>query len=655
MPMQTENEDRRASHVRRVELETLVEICGRDEGVPPFEAESVEISGRGMQVRTRFLPDLHTPLVLRFEHDGHEVLVEGEVAWRKGDDQGGQFGIKFTALDSKSVAALKALSVQAAARETQDEDAEGSAHVLSERGAPVKLHIQGLGAPMKARVFRGTARKLEVGSQLEFLKVGKSLELEDVSAGNRRSAHIDGVTVAIDAQSQIPQLVVSLRYEGVEDDTPAPTILGSRKDKKRAAARAAREDEGDFSDSEDAEDSDDESEEDEYTEDIFKGKVGALAASAGRAVKNGSVQVATWSTQAVGGFGDLFRSVSARVASSKPRATTPRRTSRPPQGVGARQQARRGEALRPQQSPRRPNEDARSVRNIKPWLYGGALAACIWGTYSWLGHAADQDSAYALHDGVAPAAPAGVDPERGAARGPRPESGLPAASDAVAASADGPAQRFPKGAALSAEQQLQANNRGIVAQVPLFGPTEMATNEGAPINPPPRSEVVDEYSLSKDQVFGDDRVQAAPRQMPDIPGMGQAAQAAKPPAAMALSEQTPPKSAAATVEAEAGSESFQVGRMHLPVVYRLRLDGAATALQGNKLATGFSVLLPGRKVMESGAAIEGRDDRIIDVHVQNTPAGGKVTFRFRKDIPGYKARVRKDYVEFFINSPEKKR
>jgi hypothetical protein len=89
-------------------------------------------------------------------------------------------------------------------------------------------------------------------------------------------------------------------------------------------------------------------------------------------------------------------------------------------------------------------------------------------------------------------------------------------------------------------------------------------------------------------------------------------------------------------------------------VYRLRLDGAATALQGNKAATGFSVLVPGRKVMESGSAIEGRDDRIVDVHVQNTPAGGKVTFRFRKDIPGYKVRVRKDYVEFFINSPEKK-
>jgi hypothetical protein len=123
---------------------------------------------------------------------------------------------------------------------------------------------------------------------------------------------------------------------------------------------------------------------------------------------------------------------------------------------------------------------------------------------------------------------------------------------------------------------------------------------------------------------------------------------------MAVSEQAEPSTPSRAETQETGSDSFQVGRMNLPVVYRLRLDGAASSLQGSKLATGFSVLVPGRKVMESGSVIEGRDDRIINVHVQNTPAGGKVTFRFRKDIPGYKARVRKDYVEFFVNSPEKK-
>ncbi|HEX2729976.1 MAG TPA: PilZ domain-containing protein [Polyangiaceae bacterium] len=660
--MQSEQEDRRATHVRRVELETLVEICGRDKNVPPFEAESVEISGRGMQVRTRFLPEVGAPLVLRFEHDGTEVLVEGEVAWRKGDDKGGQFGIRFTALDSKSVAALKALCSRAPEKK---EDApqpgdKAAPAALTERGAPVKLHIQGLGAPMKARVFRGSERRLEVGSQLEFLKVGRNLELEDVSAGARRSALIDGVSVAIDAQSQIPQLVVSLRYEGLSDDTPGPTVMGP---KKRAAAAETNDDE-DY-------ESDDEAEDEEFTEDIFKGKVGAWAASAGRAMKSGSVQMASWTSNAAGGFGDLVRSVSQKVGSREARPSASRRTSRPPVQQGpVRSQSRRSEPLRPQ---KQKLEEPKRGRNLKSLAYAGALGICIYGTYSWLGRAAHES------DHIAPSAEldrlnadAEYDTRVPAARAPRGAVGLPPGADSMGGvgqagampappgapqaappgalpQANGlpeaplPPGRFPKGAALDTTAQLQANNRGIVAQVPLFGATEMATSEAAPVNPPPRNDVVDEYSLAKDQFFpGERAAQRAPVRNDEVP----------PARAQAAMDDEPQRGNA---EETTGSDSFQVGRMNLPVVYRLRLDGAGTTLQGSKQGTGFTVLVPGRKVMESGAVIEGRDDRITDVRVQNTPAGGKVTFHFRKEISGYKARLRKDYVEFFINSPDKKK
>jgi hypothetical protein len=107
-------------------------------------------------------------------------------------------------------------------------------------------------------------------------------------------------------------------------------------------------------------------------------------------------------------------------------------------------------------------------------------------------------------------------------------------------------------------------------------------------------------------------------------------------------------------EAESTTSSsdsvWQVGRMHLPIIHRLRLDAKGAALQGKKTPSGFQVLVPGRKVMETGATIAKRDDRILSVNVKNTPAGGQVTFRFRKDIPGYKVRLRNDYVEFFVNS-----
>ena len=102
-----ERQDRRAAGVNRVNVARLVDICGRDASVPAFEAESIELSGRGMHVRTPYLPPLGAPLVCRLEHGGREIVVEGVVAWQQHNDGGGEFGIQFTALDSGSVEALK--------------------------------------------------------------------------------------------------------------------------------------------------------------------------------------------------------------------------------------------------------------------------------------------------------------------------------------------------------------------------------------------------------------------------------------------------------------------------------------------------------------------------------------------------------------------
>ena len=189
------------------------------------------------------------------------------------------------------------------------------------------------------------------------------------------------------------------------------------------------------------------------------------------------------------------------------------------------------------------------------------------------------------------------------------------ASEADEATAAGQAAEAPRRKTLDTEAQLQPNTHGIVANVPLFGPTQMATTEPAADGQSAQvKRGVDEVSLSKDQSFSD-RVVDLPKEV-------------------------------------RAQREFQVGRMHLPVIHRLRLDTEAETLQGEQTPTGFTVLIPGRKVMETGSAIAGRDDRITNVRVQNTPAGAKITFRFGKDVPGYKARLRNDYVEFFINSPE---
>ncbi|HET9953259.1 MAG TPA: PilZ domain-containing protein, partial [Polyangiaceae bacterium] len=183
----TQVQERRDPKNHRVTVSTLVEVCGNVPGTPVFEAESIDLSARGMHLRTAYLPETGTPLVCRFESKGREIVVEGRVAWRRAATRGGEFGVEFTALDSRGVDALRELC-----RSGEERPEEDGAE-LGEPGSRVRLHIEGLGSPMKARVKTSRGSKLQVGSSLEFLKVGRKLELEDLEHGARRGAEIDGI------------------------------------------------------------------------------------------------------------------------------------------------------------------------------------------------------------------------------------------------------------------------------------------------------------------------------------------------------------------------------------------------------------------------------------------------------------------------------
>src|SRR5690606_23459025 len=89
------------------------------------------------------------------------------------------------------------------------------------QGQRVRLHMEGLGAPMKASVRVGGDRRIHVGSGLEFLKVGRTLEVDELEGGARRAARVDSVNVVINPQTSVPELVVQLRYEGISE-TPPP-------------------------------------------------------------------------------------------------------------------------------------------------------------------------------------------------------------------------------------------------------------------------------------------------------------------------------------------------------------------------------------------------------------------------------------------------
>src|SRR5258706_3171237 len=215
------HEDRRDAKSQRIPFEAIVELGGEVDRNSAFEAQGVDVSATGMHLRTAYLPEIGQPLLCRFGSGAQEISAEADVVWRREGSRGGEFGIRFTNLDGGSAAAL--WDMCGMNRNEPGPEAE-SRRPETDPGTRVRLHIDGLGSPMKARVRGATDGELLVGSNLEFLRVGRSLELEDVDRGGKRPAHIDRVDVEIDRASKVPQLVVTLRYDdmGQEQQVPGP-------------------------------------------------------------------------------------------------------------------------------------------------------------------------------------------------------------------------------------------------------------------------------------------------------------------------------------------------------------------------------------------------------------------------------------------------
>ncbi|HEX4340413.1 MAG TPA: PilZ domain-containing protein [Polyangiaceae bacterium] len=635
--MIVDKQERRARGVNRVPVARLVDICGRDTTVPAFEAESIELSGRGMHVRTPYLPPLGAPLVCRLEDNGREIVVEGTVAWQRNCDGGGEFGVQFTALDSGSVEALKTLC---GLTDDGADDDEKKAPLVPEpsvepalAGMAVKLHIDGLGAPMKARVRKGGSRRVQVGSNLEFLKVGRGLQVEDVGQGQRRGARIDAVSIAIDPQTQVPQLVVALRYEG-EDTTPEPSVIGDEiaeaappAPQDRVAARVESKPAKTEAQA-DAVESDDEDDDEDDEASAMRGPVDAIAVSIGRATQATGEKLAVAGSSAAALFVRFAKAGGAKLGEvAARRGSTPKRraTSPAPQAPAPSAQRR----LRPQNGERDdPNEGKSRRRKVIAvavlGVVGVAVAAMTLNRHP--SKTASSDSVAAQNIAAEPAATA-----------------LPAAQAPVAQNAGTPMgqpQAVAPGAVAGALPGGPASRPGVVANVPLFGPTTMATLEPAPLGPSPdeigASSVSPAPHATEERMDDEDEPHASAHDE-------------------VFDDASPKKSSSDADSAEAKAEAVKpwgTGKLHLPVVHRIKLDRPGIALEGKKEMGGFSVELPGRRVVDGGSSIPKRDDRIAEVRTKNGPTGARVTFVFRSKIPTYKVRLRKNYVEFFISSPD---
>jgi hypothetical protein len=596
--------DRRHPQVSRVPLTKLVDICPTEGETGAFQGESSNLSGRGMSLRTSHLPELGQELVCRFEHKGQEILVEGRVAWRAETEEGGEFGLQFTALDADSTDVIRELGqarVPAAVAPPKEPEIEAAPQKELATGHRVRLHVEGLGAPMKAAVHTATERRIRVGSQLEFLKVGRTVELEELGLGTRRSARVDSVNVIINPSTSIPELVVQLKYAGLPDTPPPARAENDHGDRESESALAGASSAGEH--------------EDEHDDDAIW-PVPPAAAEIGRRVAGFARRATTLAGQAGATLGQVAmqakesataalergaRSAPQNQAASTQTSSPSRRRAQSTRrsGVGAPAHMRSGihelGLTGREKAPRTTATVVTASRRFSPRLVVGVvLAPLILIGSALFTRAMSSDTTASAETSTAKLAAKSTAP--------------PAA---VVSAGPAPAQ---------AESAPPTNPDGIALEVPLFGPRTLTTSE-----PVSESPGVDDATAEK-----------------------LAAAAAVPDQVWADEAEAPTPKAAASKEAAPWGR----GRLHLPTIHRIRLDAPGAEIAGAVEQEGFIVVIPGRKAMESGRAIQGRDKRILKVMASNTAEGARVRFAFRGAVPAYRVRLRNDFIEFLISAPE---
>lgn len=587
-----DGKERRASDAPRIQFEALVAVG--ENGGGGFEAESVDVSPDGMRLRTAYLPEVGDKLVCRFDGMGHELTVDGEVVWRNEEAKGGEFGLRFKGLTEATEEAVKAMcaSLGPAAEEPVVEAGGPSVP----RGSRVRLHIEGLGSPMKARVRESASREVEVGSNLEFLKVGRMLELEDVEQGRKREALIDGVKVDIDPATNVPQLVVTLRYDKAEKAAPAPakkkaekprasvppTIASKRSASAGESAKTAKMTEVNPEAEEKAEAQADDGEGDEAQ--AGGPSFGARAASAGRVVASKiGPAITTMSTQAKSAMNGMLALIERRKASraDAKKTSAPRRTTAPAPGGGITTDGKR--LVRDEGGG--DDEAPRPRTNHRAALMGGGLGL------------------------IAVLAIFGLT---------RMLAGKPHAT----AEARAAASALP---AATAEASAPVGSGTPVANVPLFGATPLSTTE--PLAPAPSAQAGAAPGLPG----------------PDgVPGGGSADDDDGPGAS---------GSAQGPLVKEWGKG--EVGAH--PVVLKIKMDGPVEKIAGSAGAQGFTIAVPNHRSVSSNNDLARKDKRLASVNVVNTSRGAEISVQFKDDVPSYQAKVKGDKLEISIakGGPEK--
>jgi hypothetical protein len=575
--------DRRSPVGQRVHFEAMVAVGGAAGG---FEAESVDLSQEGMRLRTAYLPGVGDQIVCRFDGLDGEVVALGEVLWTTEAARGGEFAVRFVDMDEETTTALrKLIDIDEPEPPPPPEEPKVS------RGTRVKLHIEGLASPMKARVKDATQTELRVGSSLEFLKLGRHVDVEDVDNASRREGFVDGVRVEIDPGTSVPQLVVSLRFEAASaaasapardetmrspvpeeateaeaHDEPVPATKAATRaappSKKKAVEAVAK----------DADDVDPEAD---------LGLSGAKL----RAAKDRAAQVGVAAASAVGpalsrmtsGARDLFASLRGGLEKRRQdraeakKASAPRRVTAPPPSGALTSDGKR--------LVRQDSDEEEAPVSVAPKKSRRGLA---------MGAAAGLVVVVGIF---------------GVSRAMTSKTEAPAPVTAADVRAKQPGQDVPP-----------IPGAPAMGDVPLFGPTPLSTTETVVPTPPSA-----------------DKAKAA-------------AAATEP----SDDEEGDEKGRKSELVREWGN-----GEVSNPKVLKVKMDGAVTGFSATEAENGFDVVVPGRKSLSTSTALVRKDKRIASLDVIPREDATEINVRFKGDAPAYLVKVRSDRIEIALGGEKK--
>ncbi|MRG93516.1 PilZ domain-containing protein [Polyangium spumosum] len=660
--------ERRAGH-HRVHFEALVAV-GEAKGSGGFEAESIDVSPEGMRLRTAYLPQIGDKLVCRFEGDAGEVVADGEVIWRREAPRGGEFGLRFVSFDSPDAeATLRSLCQELGG----PDEASAGVGAMGIPGTRVRLHIEGLGSPMKARVREATGGEVLVGSNLEFLKVGRSLELEDMDHGDKRAATVDAVKVEVDPSTKVPQLVVSLRFgeakeskkvaapaKAPEKETsketgkessslalgalikrttpgvgavgkteispsggeakearaeepsspPAPSLASGQKKESRSMPPVTRPSASEAS----AALREEAKAEDE---DVSEANDPSLDSPAvGGAKKDFSAALRGATEKAKGATKAAFGAIGPAAAGLGTKAKGAM------SGLFASIRKRRGaEAAEP--------EEARATRRTTAAPPTGALRAA---------------GKRLVRDKEEVETTEATQKPRSSTKAALMGSALGLASVLVLVGAIRliGAWRSPDAAPQGTEANAAAATAALPAptvantaagdpnavpsvNVPLFGATPLSTTEPVPAMP----------------TEPDGTVAEAPPE-----GGAQLA---------AAGDEGEGEDDAEATETQGDGKQFGKGTVRSPIMLRLKVDGPIETVNGASGAMGFTVSLPGRRALSSATELARKDKRIAAINVVNTAAGAEISLQFKDGVPAYLAKAKGNRLDIALGTDAKKK